>query len=360
MNTHSTWPPPVPSWRKIIPFRKQIRAGANRVFDLFSFPLWLVVQRLRCGKKLVILCRSGALGDVVCTLPLCGELRKRHSNSRLVFLTHNSARKLVLLSRAADAVFGAKSWTFPFTLPARYKLPGIVEAIYNPQTTDELVPERGSVAHLIDDLASSCGVTLPVSDRQPRLFPSPELIKKAQTAYNLDGDIAAGRLVIGINCGHSWPVKEWSAEKWQALVDHIHAEFKAVVLQFGLTRGPDDEFENLRSVRPLWNRLEADEIVALIASCDLVISIDSGPIHVAGAVGVPVVGLFGANAPQFRLPPASAGSGLFADLPCIFCNHKTPRGHWFTGCPYDIRCMKELAVETVFQAVKKSLSNRKL
>jgi hypothetical protein len=82
------------------------------------------------------------------------------------------------------------------------------------------------------------------------------------------------------------------------------------------------------------------------------ISIDSGPVHVAGAVGTPVVGLFGANAPQFRLPPAGLGVGVVADVPCLYCHHRTPRGHWQTGCPNDIRCMKELAVAPVFQAVK--------
>jgi ADP-heptose:LPS heptosyltransferase len=298
------------------------------------------------------------LGDAVCTLPLCGEIRKRHPKTRVVFLTCYAYKKIILLSRAADAVYGAKSWVWPFTLPAGYKLPGIVEAIYNPQTTDELSKNKGVEAHLIDDLAASCQVTFSDANRQPRLFPSPELIKKKQMAYGLTEDVERGRLIIAINLGHSWPVKEWGAAKWQALVDKVHTEFNAVVLQFGLTKGEADEFEHLRGVRFLANRLKSDELVALIAGCQLVVSIDSGPVHVAGAVGVPVVGLFGANAPQYRLAPETPGKGVFSPLPCIFCHHKTPRGHWRTGCPNDIRCMKELDVETVFQAVKQMLTKK--
>jgi ADP-heptose:LPS heptosyltransferase len=342
-----------PSFAK--PFRGKIRALGQRLSDLMLFPLWLALQRVRHGKKIVVICRPGALGDILCTLPLCGEIRKRHPSALLVFLTHSSYKNMVLLSRAVDEVYGGKSWTWPFALPSRYQLPGVVEAIYNPKTTDELFPDRGVEAHLIDDLAASCRAVIPNAERQPKLFPSPELIKQTQAAYGLAGDIAGGRLVIGINCGRSWPVKEWPAEKWQALLDKIHAEFNAVILQFGLTRGKDDEYEQLRGVRFLANRLKSDELVALIAGCHLVISIDSGPVHIAGAVGVPVVGLFGANAPQFRLPPASPGKGVFTQLPCIFCHHQTPRGHWQTGCPNDIRCMKELEVRTVFDAVKSFL-----
>jgi len=44
-----------------------------------------------------------------------------------------------------------------------------------------------------------------------------------------------------------------------------------------------------------------------------------------------------------------------SNVPCLFCHHASPRGHWQTGCPNDIRCMKELDVPTVFDAVKKML-----
>ncbi len=262
---------------------------------------------------------------------------------------------MVLLSRAAYEVYGAKSWVWPFTLPAGYKLPGIVEAIYNPQTTDERVPNAGVQAHLIDDLAASCDMVITHANRQPHLYPSHELIMNSQAARGLTNDLIGDRLVIGINCGHTWPVRMWSAEKWQALVDKIHEEFKVVVLQFGFTKGDADEFEHLRAVRLLSNRLKSDELIALVARCRLIVSIDSGPIHIAGAVGVPVVGLFGAVNPRYRMPPDSPGKAVFAQVPCLFCHHLTPRGHWQTGCPNDIRCMKELDVQTVFEAVKSML-----
>lgn len=338
--------------------KKRIRSFGNRLCDLIIFPLWLAFQSARHRKKLVIICRIGALGDVVCTLPLCAEIRKRHPGKFLIFLTHKDYKNLVLLSRTADEVYGAKSWTWLFSLPDKYNVLGIVEAVYNPKTTDELTPEKGGRSHLIDDLAASCGVSIPNSNRQPHLFPSPELIKKTQAAYELADDVIGNHLIIGINCGHTWPVRMWDAQKWQALVDKIHAEYHAVILQFGLTKGSKDEYEHLRGVRLLSNRLKSDELVALIAGCHLIISIDSGPVHVAGAVGVPVAGLFGAVNPLYRLPPDSFGQGVTSAVPCLFCHHTSPKGHWQSGCPYDIRCMKELDVQTVFEAVKKMLAQQ--
>lgn len=287
---------------------------------------------------------------------MCGEIRKKHPGTLLVFLTHLDYKKMMLLARATDEVYGARSWVWPFTLPQRYKLPGIVEAIYSPQTTDERHPKQGAQTHLIDDLAASCGFTIPDSDRQPHLFPSAELISETRVAFGLGGGVTGGRKIIGINCGHTWPVRMWDAAKWQALLDKLHADFDAEVWQFGFTKGDGDEYEHLRGVRRFKNWMESDKLVALVAGCHLMISIDSGPVHIAGAVGVPVLGLFGAVNPKYRLPPGSPAVGVFSNVPCLFCHHATPRGHWESGCPHDIRCMKELDVATVLEAVKKMLA----
>jgi ADP-heptose:LPS heptosyltransferase len=326
--------------------------------DFFYFPVWLVFQCARHRKKAVIVFRLAALGDVVCTLPLCGEIRKRHPGRLLIFVTATDYKKMALLSRAADCVYGS-FWKYGvWNLPAPHRF-GMVEIIYYPQTTDERSPNTGVQSHLVDDLAASCSLAIPISSRQPRLFPSPELIKKTQAAYGLAGDFAGARWIIGINCGRTWPVRMWDAARWQELLDRIHDEYDAVILQFGLTRADGtDEYDNLTGVQSLVNRVKSDELVALVAGCDLLVSIDSGPVHLAGAVGTPVVGLFGAVNPRFRLPPDSLTVGLFRDVPCLFCHHATPRGHWQTGCPNDIRCMNELDVQTVFQAVESMLSKR--
>jgi hypothetical protein len=289
---------------------------------------------------------------------MCGEIRKRHPRRLIIFVTAAIYRDLVLLSKAADLTFGSRSWVWPFSMPDNFNVLGVVDTIYNPKTTDERLKTSGATSHLIDDLAGSCGLT--VTARQPRLYPSSSLIKKTRMAYGLAEDVVGNRSIIGINGGPSWPVRMWDASKWQKLINKIHSEYDAVIIQFGIT-GCDgyDEYDNLTGVNSFAGRLKSEEIVALSAICDLIISIDSGPVHLAGAVGTPVIGLFGSTNPLYRLPPDSPSVALLSEVPCLFCHHKTPLGHWHTGCPNNISCMRKLDDQTVFEAMKSMLVHRK-
>jgi ADP-heptose:LPS heptosyltransferase len=331
-------------------------AGLSLV-DALAFPFWLHRETRRSGRKAVLIWRTAAIGDIVCTLPLLRALREKHPGPMLVYITQIDFKPIVEMSEAADAVYGIRfrygdrAWIHLI----KFLCPGLIAAIYEPRTTDERSKTNGVKAHLIDDLAESCGIVL--AERQPRLHPSRELIER--TLHRLEMK-SKDQLLIGINGGHSWPVKEWSGSKWQLLVNRLHDEFDVSIVQFGLNLPPDvpDDLRALEGVQPLMNKLRGDELVAMIAACDLIVSIDSGPIHLAGAVGVPVVGLFGANEGRFRLPPASPGIGVVHVVPCLYCQHETPRGHWQTGCPHNIRCMRGLEVEPVLQAVREMLAAR--
>jgi hypothetical protein len=285
---------------------------------------------------------------------MCDEVRRRHSGKLLVFVTAAVWRHVVEMSRSADLVYANKRWVHPLIMPTNIKLFGLVDTIYNPQTAGERVYKGGMTRHLIEDLAGSCGFT--VTARQPKLYPSPGLIEKTRTAHELDRKTTGGCLLIGINPGPSWRVREWEASKWQKLIDKIHAEYDAVIIQFGTNKGDgSSDYDNLTGVKLLASGLKGEELVALIAICDLVISIDSGPVHLAGAVATPVIGLFGPLDPASRLPPDSPALGLFSDVPCLFCHNRTPIIHWISGCPNDIACMKKLDDQIVFEAVKSML-----
>src|SRR6266496_927263 len=344
-----------PSWRRI--FRLKLRARDWWV-PFMLWAVWLLFQCARHRKRAVIICRLVGIGDVVCTLPMCDDVRRRHPGKLLVFITSAICREVVILSRSADLVYANRSWVYPFTMPAKFKLFGLVDTIYNPQTSGERVHKGGMTRHLIEDLAESCGFT--VTARQPKLYPSPGLIEKTRIAYGLDCKITAENLLIGINPGPNWRVKEWEASKWQKLINNIHSEYDAVIIQFGTNKGDgSSEYDNLTGVTSVASRLRGAEIVALIASCDLMISIDSGPVHVAGAVGTPIIGLFGPLNPILILPPDSPALGLYSDVPCLFCFNRTPVINWLSGCPYDIACMKKLDDQTVFEAVKSMLAHSK-
>jgi ADP-heptose:LPS heptosyltransferase len=342
-----------PLWRRFFAIRVRARGWT-------PFVMWLLLQCARRRRKAVIICRCGGMGDVLCTLPMCEEVRRRHPGKLLVFITAPVWREVVVMSRAADLVYSNKWWIYPFTFPINATFFGLVKATYNPQTTGEQSFTSGASTHLTKDLAASCGFK--VTPRLPRLCPSPRLIEQTRNRYGLDCKTTGDRLLIGINPGPNWRVKEWEVSKWQKLINKIHSEYDVVIIQFGTNKGDgSSEYDYLTGVKSLAGRLKGEEIVALIASCDLIVSIDSGPVHVAGTVGTPVIGLFGPLDPSLVLPPdpPSPAIGLFGEVPCLFCHNRTPVIHWFSGCPNDIVCMKKLDYPTVFEAVKSMLAHGK-
>lgn len=342
-----------PWWRRFFRFKLRVR---DWWLPLTGWLVWLVFQCARHRKRAVIVCRFAGIGDVVCTLPMCLEVRRHHPGKLLVFVTAAVWRHVVEMSGSADLVYANKRWVHPLIMPTSIKLFGLVDTIYNPQTAGERVYQAGMTCHLIEDLARSCGFT--VTARQPKLYPSPGLIEKTRVAYGLDSKTTAECFLIGVNPGPNWRVKEWEASKWQELINKIHSEYDAVIIQFGIKGDGSSEYDNLTGVKSVASRLSGEELVALIAICDLMVSIDSGPVHVAGAVGTPVIGLFGPLNPILILPPDSPGVGLCSDVPCLFCFNRTPVINWLSGCPNDIACMKKLDDQTVFEAVKSMLPHR--
>jgi heptosyltransferase-2 len=95
------------------------------------------------------------------------------------------------------------------------------------------------------------------------------------------------------------------------------------------------------------------ELCVLLKLCRVVLTNDSGPMHVAAAVGTPVVVLFGSTAPELTgpgLPGETRHQLLTANAPCSPC--------FLRVCPIDFRCMTGISVERVVKAVLGAASGR--
>src|ERR1039458_7532799 len=107
---------------------------------------------------------------------------------------------------------------------------------------------------------------------------------------------------------------------------------------------------DLPGVVSLINQLTLEESCAVIAESRLFVGIDSGLLHIAAALRVPCVGIFGPTSPQLRLPANDAQHCVVSQIQCQGCHHRIPRIHWETGCPYDAACMKNIPVAEVVAA----------
>lgn len=152
-----------------------------------------------------------------------------------------------------------------------------------------------------------------------------------------------GRGVVGVHAGAQYgPAKRWPAERFAAVAGTFARRGYTVVL-FG---GKDEvalaseiaSAAGCDGILNLAGRTDLGELAALLASCDVVVSNDTGPMHVAAAVGAPVVAVFGSTDPDLTAPLGKVRV-VREPVPCSPCFRRT--------CPIDFPCMLRIDVERV-------------
>jgi len=157
--------------------------------------------------------------------------------------------------------------------------------------------------------------------------------------------------VLGIIPAGGWESKRCDKEKWVEIINTLIDIYKFKVL---ILWGPGDESdvsyikENIPSV-VLSPETDINKLAALIEKCTLIIANDSGPMHIATALGVLTIGIFGPTDPVGHGPYSSRGGYVRKeDLFCINCN--------LLKCPYDHECMKLLPTEELIKLSDKLLN----
>lgn len=165
--------------------------------------------------------------------------------------------------------------------------------------------------------------------------------------------------IIGIHPGATWPAKRWPAERFAALADMVTAKLGAQVV---ITAGPGDTETTaavtthaFAPVKVVAN-LPLRQLAAIISHCSAYVVNDNGTMHIAAALGVPTIGIFGPGEENIWFPYDSASGhiALRKDVACHpchldFCN----RG----GEEY-MECMQLLSVDEVLSCVQAAMSKR--
>jgi lipopolysaccharide heptosyltransferase II len=182
-----------------------------------------------------------------------------------------------------------------------------------------------------------------------KLYVVPEEIDAAAKKFGLD---KISGPIFGLNPGAEYgPAKRWPMERFIAAAREIQKRTHCAWVLFG--GKSDAEFTNQiqsalsgPSVFNLAGKTSLRELMALLKCCRVFLTNDTGPMHVAAALGVPVVAIFGSTSPELTGPLALDESKLRivrSDAPCSPC--------FLRECPIDFRCMNGIDVERVVEAV---------
>lgn len=303
------------------------------------FLIYVLFLRLRRWKRVIVLERTEGLGDVLCCLPLYRALKRKHPGHLVLFATARPYAALLRCCGEIDTVYGIP----PFATIPKQKAAWLVERHFEPHNSGER-GQGGQKMHLAHEFLIDCG--LPTEDWQPRIA-VPEG-KRAAAARRFG--FPQEDTLIAIHTGRTWPVKELPEDCWQEIVDGLQKKRPCRIVHFCSPARhlkealPIHKFQGVQAMPPDLPLLVT---AAILSQCRLLIGVDSGLLHLAGALGIPVIGIFGPTNPNYFLPFTAMARGIFQTLPCSFCQHEAPIKHWLTGCPHNVRCMKEIPAAEV-------------
>lgn len=195
--------------------------------------------------------------------------------------------------------------------------------------------------HLVETYKSLIGS---FSDSRPKLFIPPKEKK-------------IGKTVFGINPGAAYgSAKCWPPERFKEVIERLLKEVpNSEVRVFGdkltkeiaaqITEGFDERVTNLAGKTTL------KELISEIGALDAFLTNDSGPMHIANSLQVPLVAVFGSTNPD-ATGPYKFGKVIYKKVSCSPCYKRV--------CPIDFRCMKGVEAEEVLQEVKKALLTKAL
>jgi heptosyltransferase-2 len=160
--------------------------------------------------------------------------------------------------------------------------------------------------------------------------------------------------IIGIAPGATYgPAKRWFPDRFAAVADKLNEHFSSQ----GILLGGKADWEVAQEVQMLARtklinlagKTTLREAIYLISQCRLFISNDSGLMHIAGALNIPTIAIFGSTNPVTTAPAGNKSTIVCREVSCSPCLKEK--------CPTDFRCMKLISVEDVFAAAQNLFQN---
>jgi lipopolysaccharide heptosyltransferase I len=341
--------------------------------------------------KRALIVRLGALGDVVHAIPVAAALRRSFPSARIDWLVSAKHREILdlvpvidrrlVINDRSDAEGGASMLTAIRELrrgqyDVALDLQGLIKSALLARSsgaarvigfssryarerlaslfyTDTFDPGRGGIydpretRHVVQinlGLLQTIGLAVSRTEFPIEVAPSEAAARVAQRT--------GGRYAL-INPGAAWPNKRWPPSRFAALAAALRerAGLTSVVL-WGPGEEPlaDEVVSAAGGAAVLSPPTTIADLVALARGASLMVSGDTGPAHVASAVGTPIVGLYGPTRPSRNGPLSPHDVTISRDSECQ-CHH-------LRNCRRDRMCLLDIGVEEVLSAAESVISHQ--
>lgn len=339
----------------------------------------------------ILVIKLSAIGDVVHSLPLLEVLKNRFPLSKIDWVVEENASDIIRNHPDIDQliVFPRKDWIKRIIKKREYRNVG--KEVVN--FTNELKKKKYDIVVDLQGLFKS-GILAFISRGRRKIalnggreassifvnervaIPDPNIHALERYLYiarylgitklewngqiytdakdktfvnHLLEEIGNDRALVAVNPMAKWKTKLWNLDRFACLADRIIKELEAVVI----FTGNESDTKAIKIILSKMNskalnlagKIGLKELAYLYQKCAVVISTDTGPMHVAAAMTSPVViALFGPTSPFKTGPYGSKHRVIRVNLECSPCFKKK--------CD-DMSCMKEITVDMVFNNVKK-------
>jgi heptosyltransferase-2 len=186
----------------------------------------------------------------------------------------------------------------------------------------------------------------PILTRQPHLRLKQEEQEWAEQ-YLAGQGVKADDLLIAIHPGARSAIRQWGEENFIAVTERLLAKFPAKILWF---HEPNQASPAPQTKRCIPLSLPLRQFMAMLSQCSMLICNDSGPMHIATALDVPVVGIFGPTEPTWFGPLGDNNHVVIR--PEFWCRP------CFDYCQFDQPyCLRMISVESVFNTAAEALNH---
>ncbi len=211
------------------------------------------------------------------------------------------------------------------------------------------------------ELARAAGAVLTLEDRIPRLYVNEQTRQEVEQLLQREGAQPDKPLIICHINSNNGQSKRWPIPYWAFLIDRMIRELGANIVLTGVF-GDLPQIERVLqhthergNVINLTGKTSLVQLTALLQQADLLISGDSGPLHIGVACGTPIVSIYGPTDPSLGGPVSPEALVLSSGIWCSPCyTGKAP-----ADCPYyTTQCMKNILPAQVFAAVQEKLQQK--